>query len=119
MQEILQKQKAIDEKEAELLVPDDNVEEEEQEEGTCSTRFILLTSPLTVFILSDKTTLYENAETVMRKVYAMTEELQQVRFAATGDGLVCSYDFLQSIASQHERTNRLGIVEREIKALKS
>ncbi|KAK7681977.1 hypothetical protein QCA50_014940 [Cerrena zonata] len=80
MQEILQKQKAIDEKEAELLVPDDNVEEEEEE---------------------DKTTLYENAETVMRKVYAMTEELQQ------------------SIASQHERTNRLGIVEREIKALKS
>lgn len=78
MQEILDKQRVVDEKEAELLVPDDNVEDE-QDEGTYSTRYRhILFSQMSFFYL-DNTELYENAETVMRKVYAMTEELQQVR----------------------------------------
>ncbi|CAL1702421.1 unnamed protein product [Somion occarium] len=79
MQEILEKQRAIDEKEAELLAPDNDVENDIEE---------------------DNEQVYESAETVMRKVYAITEELQQ------------------SIASQHERTRRLATVEAEIKALK-
>lgn len=48
MQEVLDKQKAVDEKEAELLVPDDHIDEE-MEEGTKVIRLALRRSSFAVF----------------------------------------------------------------------
>ncbi|KAI0076632.1 hypothetical protein K474DRAFT_1644545 [Panus rudis PR-1116 ss-1] len=82
MQEMLEKQRAVDQLEAEVLAQDEDEMVVDQEDDPAEL----------------KTT--GNAENVMRKVYAIAEELRQ------------------SVASQQERTERLTTVEAEIKALK-